>query len=69
VALASYRHFADRDPLDRVVLERMLAGVSCRRYPRTQEPVGEESSSTRARSRARRSRAASASAPAGRSAS
>jgi len=23
------------------VLERMLAGVSCRRYPRTQEPVGE----------------------------
>lgn len=41
VTLASYRHFADRDPLDRVVLERMLAGVSCRRYPRTQEPVGE----------------------------
>jgi len=25
-----------------VVLERMLAGVSTRRYPRTQEPVGEE---------------------------
>jgi putative transposase len=42
VALASYRHFADRDPLDRVVLERMLAGVSCRRYPRTQEPVGDQ---------------------------
>ena len=41
VELASYRHFADRDPFDRVVLERMLAGVSCRRYPRTQEPVGE----------------------------
>ena len=41
VELATYRHFADRDPLDRVVLERMLAGVSCRRYPRTQEPVGE----------------------------
>ncbi len=39
--LETYRHFADRDPLDRVVLERMLAGVSCRRYPRTQEPVGE----------------------------
>ena len=35
-------HFADRDPLDRVVLERMLAGVSTRRYRRTQEPVGEE---------------------------
>ena len=41
VALATYEHFADRDPLQRVVLERMLAGVSTRRYPRTQEPVGE----------------------------
>jgi len=41
VELATYRHFADRDPLDRVVLERTLAGVSCRRYPRTQEPVRE----------------------------
>jgi len=38
----TYRHFADRDPLARVVLERMLAGVSTRRYPRTQEPIGEE---------------------------
>jgi hypothetical protein len=34
--------FADRDPLTRVVLERMLAGVSMRRYRRTQEPVGEQ---------------------------
>jgi transposase-like protein len=42
VALATYRHFADRDPLSRVVMERMLAGVSCRRYGRTGEPVGEE---------------------------
>jgi transposase-like protein len=42
VALATYEHFADRDPLQRVVLERMLAGVSTRRYPRTQEPVGED---------------------------
>ena len=42
-------HFADRDPLRRVVLERMLAGVSTRRYRRTQEPVGEEVE-TRARS-------------------
>ena len=33
----------------RVVLERMLAGVSTRRYRRTQEPVGEEVE-TRARS-------------------
>jgi putative transposase len=42
VELATYQHFADRDPLARVVLERMLAGVSTRRYPRTQEPVGED---------------------------
>jgi transposase-like protein len=42
VPLATYEHFADRDPLSRVVLERMLAGVSTRRYPRTAEPVGSE---------------------------
>ncbi len=39
--LATYAHFADRDPLTKAVLERMLAGVSTRRYRRTQEPVGE----------------------------
>ena len=42
VRLSTYEHFADRDPLGRVVLERMLAGVSTRRYRRTQEPVGEQ---------------------------
>ena len=42
VRLATYEHFADRDPLSRLVLERMLAGVSTRRYRRTQEPVGSE---------------------------
>ncbi len=42
VELRTYRHFADEDPFTRVVLERMLAGVSCRRYARTQEPVGSE---------------------------
>src|SRR2546421_6231716 len=47
--LSTYEHFADRDPLRRVVLERMLAGVSTRRYRRTQEPVGTEVE-TRARS-------------------
>jgi putative transposase len=41
LGLATYRHFAAEDPLSRVVLERMLAGVSARRYARTQEPVGE----------------------------
>ena len=42
VALATYAHFADRDPLTRVVLEQMLAGVSTRRFARTREPVGED---------------------------
>jgi transposase-like protein len=46
VPLATYQHFADRDPLARVVLERMLAGVSTRRYQRTQEPVGDEVETT-----------------------
>ncbi len=41
-ALETYRHFADRDPLTRVVLEQMLAGVSTRRFTRTREPVGEQ---------------------------
>jgi putative transposase len=42
VALRTYEHFASRDPLSALVLERMLAGVSTRRYTRTQEPVGEQ---------------------------
>ena len=40
--LGTYAHFADRDQLEDVVLERMLAGVSTRRYRRAQEPVGTE---------------------------
>jgi putative transposase len=39
---ATYAYFADRDPLTRVVLEQMLAGVSTRRFTRTREPVGEQ---------------------------
>ncbi len=42
VQLKTYEYFADRDPLSRSMLERMLAGVSTRRYRRTQEPVGAE---------------------------
>src|SRR5664280_2824263 len=42
VPLATYAYFADRDPLTRVVLEQMLAGVSTRRFSRTREPVGEQ---------------------------
>jgi putative transposase len=38
----TYEHFTSRDQLSRVVLERMLAGVSTRRYRRLQEPVGEQ---------------------------
>jgi putative transposase len=40
VPLETYRHFAHRDPLGRLVLEQMLAGVSTRRFERTREPVG-----------------------------
>jgi putative transposase len=42
VSLATYEHFADRDPLTRLVAEQMLAGVSARRFERTREPVGSE---------------------------
>ena len=42
VPLSTYEHFADRDQLEDVVLERMLAGVSTRQYRRVQEPVGTE---------------------------
>src|SRR5215218_295443 len=42
VELGTYAHFASRDPLADVMLERMLAGVSTRRYARTGEPVGAE---------------------------
>ena len=40
--LRTYQHFASRDPLSRLVLEQMLAGVSTRRFRRTREPVGSE---------------------------
>lgn len=36
----SYEYFADRDPLTRAVMERMLAGVSTRKFARVGEPVG-----------------------------
>ena len=41
VPLSTYAYFADRDPLTRIVLEQMLAGVSTRRFARTREPVGD----------------------------
>jgi transposase-like protein len=36
----SYEYFADRDPLTRAVMDRMLAGVSTRKFAGTGEPVG-----------------------------
>jgi transposase-like protein len=42
VPVASYEYFADRDPLTRAVMDRMLAGVSTRRYASVGEPVGQE---------------------------
>src|SRR3954447_13057353 len=36
----SYEYFADRDPLTRAVMDRMLAGVSTRKFAGVGEPVG-----------------------------
>ncbi len=38
--VSSYEYFADRDPLTRAVMDRMLAGVSTRKFARVGEPVG-----------------------------
>src|SRR5215210_5773514 len=38
----TYEYFADRDPLTRAVMDRMLAGVSTRKSARVGEPIGEE---------------------------
>ena len=38
----TYDYFADRDPLTRAVMDRMLAGVSTRKYARVGEKVGEK---------------------------
>ncbi len=49
----TYGYFADRDPLTRAVMDRMLAGVSTRRFARVGEPVGtgvEQASSSTAKS-------------------
>ena len=42
IGLDCYGLFSSRDMLERVVLERMLAGVSARRCRRVAEPVGEQ---------------------------
>jgi putative transposase len=38
--VATYGYFADRDPLTRAVMDRMLAGVSTRKFAVVGEPVG-----------------------------
>ena len=42
LAVRTYEFFADRDPLTDAVMNRMLAGVSSRKYARVGEPVGQE---------------------------
>ena len=40
--VSTYEYFADRDPLTRAVMDRMLAGVSTRRFASVGEPFGDE---------------------------
>jgi transposase-like protein len=42
LSVGSYEYFADRDPLTRAVMDRMLAGVSTRKFAQVGEPVGSE---------------------------
>ena len=49
VTLETYEHFAGRDRLGRLAMERILAGVSSRNYRRLQEPIG-DAAATRERS-------------------
>jgi putative transposase len=42
----TYEYFADRDPLTRAVMDRMLAGVSTRKFARVGEPVGSDVEAT-----------------------
>jgi putative transposase len=42
VPCRTHDHFASRDPLTDLVFERIMAGVSCRGFERTSEPIGEE---------------------------
>jgi putative transposase len=46
VAVASYELFSDTEILGRMAMERMLAGLSTRRYPVALEPVGARAEKT-----------------------
>ncbi len=50
----SYEYFADRDPLTRAVMDRMLAGVSTRKFARSASRSAARSRRRRARRRRRR---------------
>ena len=65
--VATYEYFADRDPLTRAVMDRMLAGVSTRASPRSASPSAARSSSLPPRRGRPRSRTCSSSGPARRS--
>ena len=57
VALGTFAAFAGDDLLAEVVLERMLAGLACRRFTTAQEPVGARvEADARSTSRSRASR-------------
>jgi putative transposase len=62
--MSTYAHFADRDPLTKVVLEQMLAGVSTRRFARTREPVGQAVIDAERSASSRRSAESSSAGPA-----
>jgi putative transposase len=42
LAVQTYEYFVDRDPRTRAVMDRMLAGVSTRKFAVVGEPVGED---------------------------
>jgi putative transposase len=58
VELASWECFASEDLLRQVVVERMLAGVACRRHVDVNEPVGVEGKATSKSAVSRRFKAA-----------
>ena len=65
----TYDYFADRDPLTRAVMDRMLAGVSTRKCARVGEPVGEKVEQASTQQVRARSRSCSSSGPGPRSGS
>ena len=67
VPVATYQHFAARDVLGDVVLARLLASVSTRRYRGTNEPVAATVTATeRSTSKSAVSRVLPSNAPASR---